>query len=121
MTKSEWFDLLHDHWDDLKALVMSCHPRADYQLREDMPITAPAAEQACETVRRQLSAAGEPVTEQLLRSLRTAATLTGCIRCCPALGLAFPVNQLLAHTGLWCFVQFAGRSTEDPPEEENGV
>jgi len=77
VTKSEWFDLLHDHWDDLKALVMSCHPRADYQLREDMPITAPAAEQACETVRRQLSAAGEPVTEQLLQQLKDSGDADG--------------------------------------------
>jgi len=56
MTKEEWLTQARSYEDALKSLVGEYHPSVGYR-RHTLPITAPAAEDACISVREKISQA----------------------------------------------------------------
>ena len=59
-TKEEWWALADEVKDELYDLLLRFHPRCHrtYGAIDDMEITAPGAERACEVVRRQITTEG---------------------------------------------------------------
>lgn len=113
MSDREWMNAVVGNWDELKNLVLRYHPRASCR-PELMPITARAAEAACEQVREQIRNERNPVTEELLERLKAE----GDVRELSSLfsGAWFGVPE---STSCWSIPGFGVLCNllEDPPEE----